>query len=121
MSPKLNPNDPDYQLEEFWLSFKLSIINFFTIIKKDCSIVEKWSKYLNSLKEQKKYLEIEECICYYICEYAFYLIKFSDSDYYDDILITNMHRWNNLSKKFNLDYNNNFLDSKLLNENNQYL
>ena len=109
---ELNPDDPDFYIEEFWCSFKISLFNFYSNIKKSCSHIEVWSKNLNNLKSQKKYNDIENTIREYMSKYAFDLIKFNDSIYINDIFITNIKRWNKLSSKFN--FKNSIDYSKIL-------
>ena len=98
---QLNPLDPDYHIEEFWYSFKNSIINFYTSIKKSYIHVNNWSSLLNLLKKEKKYLEIEKNILEFMGIYALELMKNKNTLYYDEILITNIKRWDRLSLKFN--------------------
>ncbi len=97
----LNPLDPDYHIEEFWYSFKHSIINFYISIRKPYEHIHNWSSLLNSLKKEKKYLEIEKNILEFMGIYALELMKNKNTLYYDEILITNIKRWNKLSIKFN--------------------
>jgi hypothetical protein len=102
----LNPSDPDYLIEDFWLGFKISMTNFYNLVSKDYQFITEWSKNLNFLKSEKRYSDIEFNIRNYISHYSFDLIKFSNSIYYDEILITNIKRWNKISIQFNFDYSN---------------
>jgi hypothetical protein len=95
----LNPNDPDYQIEIFWNGFKLSMFNFYHIfhMTESFKYIAEWSSNLNSLKNEKKYDDIEICIRDYISHYAFDLAKQMNSNYYDQILISNIKRWDKIS------------------------
>lgn len=103
--PKLNPSDPDYLIEEFWYSFKYSILNFYSILKKEHTEINIWSDNLNKLKSEKKYQQIENTIRNYMSEFANDLFKYSAPEtlYYDHIFLTNINRWNKISKQFNFD------------------
>ncbi len=101
LNNNLNPSDPDFLIEEFWYGFKNSMINFYSSIKKTNNNIEIWSIILNNLKLEKNYRQIESSIRDYITLYSFDLIKYSTSYYHDDILITNIKRWDNISDKFN--------------------
>jgi hypothetical protein len=100
---KLNLLDPDYYIEEFWCGFKNAMLNFYSsIIKiKTNNDIKIWSMNLNKLKKEKKYTEIECSIRDYIALYSLDLIKYSDSYYHDEILITNIKRWDKISNRFN--------------------
>lgn len=105
LAPKLNPSDPDYYIEEFWYSFKYSIISFYSIIKKDYTHINMWSNNLNKLKSEKKYQQIEDSIRNYMSEFAKDLFKYSAPEtlYNDKIFLTNINRWNKISKQFNFE------------------
>jgi hypothetical protein len=95
--------DPDYELEEFWYSFKKSIHSFYSSKNIIYDKINTYSHILNSLKKEKKYLEIEIKIRDYMTEYAQVLIDNNSSIYYDQIFITNIKRWNRISYMFNFD------------------
>jgi hypothetical protein len=104
--PKLNPSDPDFYIEEFWYSFKYSIISFYNLIKKEQhDQIKLWSENLNKLKSEKNYQQIENSIRNYMSEFANDLFKFSSPEtlYYDQIFLTNINRWNKISKQFNFE------------------
>lgn len=104
----LNKNDPDYHIEYFWIGFKKSMINFYISIKKNYDHINIWSNILNQLKCEKKYDTIESNIRDYMAHYALDIIKnCSDSIYNDDILITNIRRWNKISNQFNFEKSQN--------------
>ena len=101
---ELNKNDPDYMIELFWYGFKNSMINFYNLIGKGAfysSTINNWSENLNELKKLKKYQDIEKYVRDYITKYSFDLIKYSKSTHHDEILSTNIKRWNNISDAFN--------------------
>lgn len=110
--------DPDYYIEQFWLGFKQSIINYCNTIKESKSMdinetqVDNWSSELNKLKKEKKYNEIEYNIRNYMTKYAFYIMETSIDTYNAKILDTNIKRWNNITITFNFiqsEYHNNLL------------
>jgi hypothetical protein len=110
--------DPDYYIEQFWLGFKQSIINYCNNIKESKSmdinktLVDSWSCELNQLKKEKKYNEIEYNIRNYMTKYAFYIMETSTDTYNAKILDTNIKRWNNITITFNFiqsEYHNNLL------------
>ena len=103
---------PDYHLEEFWLSFKNSIINYCKYIGKSLLDFEKtiilYSDNLNKLQNEKKYDEIETNIYIFLIKYALLLIKtnLSCMPFHDLILILNIKRWKKISKTIsNEEYN----------------
>lgn len=102
---ELNKSDPDYHIEYFWYGFKASIINFYNQNKLSYNHVYEWSNTLNKLKNEKKYNEIEYLIREYMSRYSKDIITHSyDISYYDDdILITNIKRWNRLSQNYNFE------------------
>lgn len=101
----LNPLDPDYYIEHFWYGFKDSMINFYILIEKDYTHIILWSTNLNELKNNKKYNNIESSIREYIALYSLDIIKYSydTSLYNEEILITNIKRWNKISNQFNFN------------------
>ena len=110
--------DPDYYIEQFWLGFKQSIINYCNTIKESKNMdinetqVDNWSSELNKLKKEKKYNEIEYNIRNYMTKYAFYIMETSIDTYNAKILDTNIKRWNNITITFNFiqsEYHNNLL------------
>jgi hypothetical protein len=56
---------------------------------------------INELKKEKKYTEIECLMRDYIALYSLDLIKYSNFYYHDDILNTNIKRWDNITTRFN--------------------
>jgi len=103
MDIQLNKRDPDYEIELFWYGFKQSMINFYKSIYKPYRMIEDWSSILNKFKLEKNYSEIESKIRDYITIYSFQLLKHSSSTYYDELLVTNIKRWNRISEKFNFN------------------
>lgn len=102
---ELNKSDPDFHIENFWYGFKTSMINFYNQNKLSFNHIYEWSNNLNRLKREKKYNEIEYSIREYISVYSKDIIKNSfDMSYYDDdILITNIKRWNRISQDYNFE------------------
>jgi hypothetical protein len=96
---------PDHEIEQFWLAFKQSMVNFYGL--KDCMVlrrpIQKWSDQLNLLQSQRRYAEIEEAIMQYISLYAMDLLKVCNF-YYINILETNIKRWNKIASKFKCEF-----------------
>ena len=88
----------DHDIEQFWLSFKQSMDNFYNIQEHRIlrRPIEKWSESLNALQKQKKYGDIEETIKHYISLYAMDLIRCCNH-YHINILNTNIKRWNKVA------------------------
>ena len=89
---------PDFEIEQFWLGLKDSMINFYfdKIIKRP---IFNWSNKLNLLQKEEKYNEIEMNIRNYISLYGIDLMRKNDS-YHFGILKTNI-------KKDGIKYQNN--------------
>lgn len=95
--------DPDYKFEDFWITFKSSIINFYYIFnKKKVDNVLKLSDELNELKKQENYYLIEYKIHEFITDYStdiFNCIDNLDKDnysYHVRIFFSNIKRWKHL-------------------------
>ena len=94
-------SNPDYHIEQFWLYFKKSMYNFYNQNDyKICRPIKLWSSQLNKLQKDKKYEDIEKSIRDYISLYAIDLMRVLNY-YHLDILVTNIKRWNELTKKYN--------------------
>jgi len=110
MEQILDKLDPDYHLEEFWISFKDSMLNYCKITKISFNFenhIILYSHNLNILKTNKKYNEIEKNISEFIMEYAILLVKTNKNcNSHDTILLTNIKRWSKISNNFNDKYNN---------------
>ena len=110
----LNPNDPDYKIEEFWYGFKTLINNFYTSIKYNLTSntdINLWSDNLNKLKKEKKYELIEYNIINYISLFAIDIMKYEKQNYYDRLLLTFNKRWNKISQLID---NNLILNKKVI-------
>lgn len=94
----MNEN-PDAEIEAFWLQLKTSIINFYEKNENIKRPLTYWSFVLNNYQKNQDYEKIEEYIKKYISLYAIDLLR-TNSDYHIQILITNIGRWNTLSSKF---------------------
>lgn len=94
----MNEN-PDAEIEAFWLQLKTSMINFYEKNENIRRPISYWSSVLNNYQKNQNYEKIEEYIKKYISLYAIDLLR-SISDYHIQILITNICRWNKLSRKF---------------------
>ncbi len=98
--------NPDHFIEEFWLSFKTSMKNYYNdnnnININISRPIDYWSNTLNTLQKNKDYKMIESNIRDYMSLYAIDLLR-HNSSYYAGILITNIKRWNNISRE-NFEY-----------------
>lgn len=86
----------DHELEEFYLIFKQSMVNFYKPHTFSRPISE-WSDRLNHLKLKKKYGKIQTLIVKIISLYAIDIMRCCDS-YAAGILETNIKRFNRISK-----------------------
>lgn len=89
------PSDKDNTLENFWLSFKNSMVNFYSIYKQLSRPVEHWTKSLNDLQFDKNYVEIANNIQNYITLYSMDVMRINDI-YHSRILLTNVKRFNKI-------------------------
>jgi hypothetical protein len=101
MNPDLENALPfDHHIEEFWINFKQSMINFYTITKMPPRPIVLWSNNLNVLQKAQNYDMIEKTIRDYISLYAIDVLRHY-ANYYFCILHTNIKRWNIISTKYN--------------------
>jgi len=91
----LHIDNPDYDVENFWLQLKPSIVNFYEVKKLKIRPIGLWSKRLDELQLKKKYQEITKCINNYIYLFCIDVMKYGDL-YHSNILIKNIDRWNNI-------------------------
>mgnify|MGYP005632539197 CR=1 FL=1 len=103
--------DIDYELEEFYINFKQSMINFY---KKHTFTrpLNNWSQRLNLYKDKKQYQYIQKLIIKIISLYAIDLMRTKD-EYNAGILITNIKRFNKITitntKIEKIDFNSNIV------------
>ncbi len=93
--------NPDYHIEQFWLSFKQSMQNFYREFKCSPRPIEFWSNYLNELQKNivdNDYHNIEINIRDYMSLYAIDLLR-NNACYHIGILNTNIKRWNIISTR----------------------
>lgn len=90
--------NPDHYIEEFWISFKRSMNNFYEEFKCLSRPINFWSDNLNILQKNKDYHSIEINIRDYMSLYAIDLLRYN-TIYHIGILITNIKRWNNISNR----------------------
>ena len=86
----------DYELEEFYLNFKQSMINFY----KGHSItrpISQWSERLNKFQQNQNYTHIHALIIKIMSLYAIDLMRTCNL-YHAGILETNIKRFNRVSK-----------------------
>jgi len=107
-----NTEKPDHEIEQFWLSYKQSMFNFYNSSTRKEQYIEniktrlhrpinQWCDYLNGLQLIQKYDEIEENIHNYISLYAIDLMRSNDK-YHCRILTTNIKRWDKISNKYKI-------------------
>lgn len=103
---ELNNNDPDYQIEHFWFSFKLSMVKFYSSVRLINTNIKIWSDILNKFKSEKKYDLIEEKIKEYIGIFALDVMKYEkiNDNTSSLILMANIKRWNKICNKFHFGY-----------------
>lgn len=111
---RTSSDDLDKEFEEFWLSFKQSMINFYNIHKYIERPIELWSDTLNDHKKNMEYSEIEKCIHKYITLYSLDVLR-SMNMYHFRILETNVRRWKQLRSIYK------FVDTSIDYENMVYL
>ena len=92
-------NNPDKEIEEFWLGFKQSMINFYKENDNLKRPIHYWCNVLNAYKAKQNYEKIEENIKKYISLYAIDLLR-TNNRYNINILNSNISRWNKLSNKY---------------------
>jgi hypothetical protein len=90
--------NPDHYIEEFWISFKTSMNNFYQEFKCLSRPINFWSDNLNKLQKNKDYHSIEINIRDYMSLYAIDLLR-HNTVYHIGILITNIKRWNKISER----------------------
>ena len=98
-------SQPDKDIENFWISFKCAISNFYRVYDINKS-VKNFSDNLNKLQKDKKYIEIELKIHNFICEFLLDVtnkIKSIKTNrctylYHLRIILTNIKRWEKLRK-----------------------
>jgi hypothetical protein len=90
-----SPTDKDNILETFWLSFKNSMINFYSIYKQLSRPLALWTKTLNDLQFDKNYVEIANNIQNYITLYSMDVMRINNV-YHSRILLTNVKRFNKI-------------------------
>ena len=90
----------DHDIEQFWLGFKTSIINFYN--GRDINRpIDSWCKHLNALQSKKQYESIESCITKYISLFAIDLMR-TDNYYAIGILNSNIKRWDKISDRYKI-------------------
>lgn len=100
---QLSTENPDFHIEEFWIYFKKSMINFYSDYKKNITTrdIDKWSQVLNNLQKAQKYSQIERKIRDYIICYGMDVMR-CGAGYHIGILGTNIKRWNKISTQYTL-------------------
>ncbi len=112
----MNKNNEDYMIEEFWISFKKSMLNFYNEINILSRPIILWSNKLNELQKNKEYMLIESNIRDYMSLYAIDLLR-HNAGYHINILISNIKRWNTIAKnnsKFDIKSDSKYINSVFL-------
>lgn len=89
---------PDHDIEQFWLLFKQSMSNFYSLKIIPTRDIQKWSDNLNLLQASQQYSRIEKQIYNYITLYGLDLLRVG-ARYYLGILITNIRRWDKIAAR----------------------
>jgi hypothetical protein len=90
----------DHDIEQFWLGFKASMINFYNGRQIQRPIKE-WCDKLNELQSLKDYDTIESSITKYISLFSIDLMR-TDNYYAVGILNSNIKRWDKISNKYKI-------------------
>ncbi len=97
-----SPPKPDHEIEQFWLAFKQSMLNFYGRTgarAMPARPISEWSERLNRLQKAAKYETIEHNIYNFMTLYGIDLLRVGDR-YHLAILITNIKRWNKIAAKY---------------------
>jgi len=92
---------PDHDIEKFWLAYKQSMVNFYSLKTIPSRNIQLWSDNLNLLQAEQRYSRIEKQIYNYITLYGLDLLR-SGSRYHLSILITNIRRWDRISDRYKI-------------------
>ena len=102
----LSPEDPDYELELFWSTYKCSLENFYKGYKQYKRPLKYWYDELNFYKRKCNYNIIQKKIFDYLTLHMIDVIKSMDT-YHSQILKTNFNRYIKLCEKIKF---HNFVD-----------
>ena len=94
----LSPEDPDYELEFFWSTYKCSLENFYRSYKQYKRPLKYWYNELNFNKRKCNYNIIQKKIFDYLTLHMIDVIKSMDL-YHSQILKTNFNRYIKLCEK----------------------
>ena len=100
------PEDPDYELELFWSTYKCSLENFYNNHSKFIRPLKYWYSELNFYKRKCNYDIIQKKILDYLTLHMIDVIKSMDP-YHSQILKTNFNRYIKLCEKIKF---HNFVD-----------
>ena len=95
---KFSPEDPDYELELFWSTYKCSLENFYRSYKQFKRPLRYWYDELNFYKRKCNYDIIQKKIFDYLTLHMIDVIKSMDL-YHSQILKTNFNRYIKLCEK----------------------
>lgn len=103
---RFSPEDPDYELELFWSTYKCSLENFYRSYKQFKRPLRYWYDELNFYKKKCNYDIIQKKIFDYLTLHMIDVIKSMDL-YHSQILKTNFNRYIKLCEKIKF---HNFVD-----------
>lgn len=100
-NPNIPVQKPDYEIEQFWLTFKQSMVNFYMQKILPSRNIQEWSNTLNLLQTKQRYSKIEQQIYNYITLYGIDLLRV-ESRYHISILMGNIRRWDKIAAKYKI-------------------
>ena len=95
---EVSPEDPDYELELFWHTYKCSLENFYKTFSRFIRPLQYWYDELNFYKKRGNYDIIQKKIFNYLTLHMIDVIK-SMNSYHSQILKTNFNRYIKLCEK----------------------
>ena len=66
----LNKDDDDYELENFWMTYKLNLKNFYRLYPSFYRPLNEWCIILNNYKKNKRYEMIQKNNIFYNITYC---------------------------------------------------
>jgi len=122
-SHKLNKNNPDYHMEDFWYGFKNLIINYYNNLLDENNILFSisiifMSEILNSLQKEEKYDDIYEKVYLYVISFCKALIKQYETTTVNNksYFFTWIKRYNKIQNVKKIEYNEPYNKNKLFDD-----
>ena len=122
-SHKINKNNPDYDMEDFWYGFKNLIINYYNKLLDENNVLFSisiifMSEILNCLQKEEKYEDIYEKVYLYVISFCKALIK-----QYETTIVNNksyfftwIKRYNKIQNVKKIEYNEPYNKNKLFDD-----